>query len=155
MMATTRLTPVEKQILKEIQDRFPLVQRPYRSIGRKLGIPEKDLIERMRRLAGRGIIRSIRAVINSPRLGLHATLIAMRVPPGRIRRTAQIINAYPQVTHNYLRDDVFNLWFTLSAASRRELGKVIREIRRRTGIRNMLDMRSVRAYKITTALPIE
>jgi len=153
MTRRLRLTSIEKRMLAELQSRFPLTPRPFRNIGRKLGISEEEAVGIARSLARHRVIRSIGAALNGPRLGLRSTLVAMRVPRRRIRMVARIINTYPQATHNYLRNDPYNVWFTLSAASQGELGALLKEIKRKTGVRDALDLRTVRVHKITAVFP--
>jgi DNA-binding Lrp family transcriptional regulator len=111
-----------------------------------------EALQRVRGLRQSGIIRRIGAVIDSRRLGLSGTLVAMKVPTEQIEDVAAIVNALPNVTHNYLRDHEYNMWFTVTAESPADLTQIIGRIRETTGIRDILDLRSVKTYKINVRL---
>jgi hypothetical protein len=87
-------------------------------------------------------------VFDSKKLGYHSTLVAMRVPPEKIEETARIVSSYNGVTHNYEREDKFNLWFTLIAESKEKIEEIIAEIRQKTGISDILNLPAIRLYKI-------
>ncbi|MDV2482471.1 Lrp/AsnC family transcriptional regulator [Methanoculleus sp. Wushi-C6] len=145
------LDPLDRRLLEVLQDDFPLASRPWREIGDRIGIPEAEVLRRVRRLTGEGIIRSISPVVESARLGLAAsTLIGMRVPPDRVDELASAINREPGVSHNYLRDHDYNLWFTLAARDEAALHRKVEEIAVRTGVspHDLLNLPSVRRFKI-------
>lgn len=148
------LTPLDRRIAREIQERFPVVPRPYAAVAARLGITEKRLISRARDLKRRGIIRYLGIVFALDRIGFSSTLVAMRVPVARIGRVADIVNTYPHVTHNYIREGAFNLWFTISAPSRAALRRVLREIREKTGVRETLDLPADARFKIGAVFKI-
>ncbi|MEK7274974.1 MAG: Lrp/AsnC family transcriptional regulator, partial [Candidatus Desantisbacteria bacterium] len=61
---------------------------------------------------------------------------------------ADIVNAYTEVTHNYQRDEDYNLWFTIAAKSPEEIQKIIEEIREKTGIKRIINLPSTKTFKI-------
>ena len=104
----------DKKLLDIVQDGFPLTSEPYREIASLLGVSEQDVIPRLKRLKDEGIIRRIGAIFDSKKLGYCSTLCAMKVPDQRIDEVALIINEYNGVTHNYLRNHEYNVWFTIT-----------------------------------------
>src|SRR5512136_1489530 len=94
---------IDKKILNILQTRFPIVPEPFDAVGAELGISGDEVIERVKRLKERGIIRRIGAVFESRALGFTSTLCAARVPEEKIRPFADVVNSYPGVTHNYRR----------------------------------------------------
>lgn len=142
------LTLKDKLLLEKLQSNFPLTRQPYQEIAKRLGLKEQGVINKVNFFKRRGIIRYIGAIFDTRKLGLKSTLIAMRVPKEKIRRSVKIINKYPEVTHNYLRKDKFNLWFTLSAPSQKRLSKLIAQIKRKTGIREILNLATQKVFKI-------
>jgi DNA-binding Lrp family transcriptional regulator len=111
----------------------------------------EELLARARRLSAGEVIRSLHTFVNVQKTGPErSTLVAMRVPPGRIGRTVSIINEYPSVTHNYGRDHFYNLWFTVSERDEQALLRTLEEIKRRTGVPDsaVLDLRTVRVFKV-------
>ena len=142
---------MDRRLLEKAQDEFPLIVRPWESIGNDLGITEKEVMERLRRLFRRGMIRKIGPSLDARRVGLRAsTLIAMKVPENRIQDVAKIVGEYREVSHCYQREHEYNFWFTIAARSELELGKMLEEIRRRADVaeNNLLDLPSTRTFKV-------
>jgi len=138
----------DRSLVETLQNDFPLSKHPYYEIGKKLRLSEEEVIDRVNALKKKKIIRYVGAIFDTKKLGLVSTLIAMRVPRERLKKVIGIINRYPQVSHNYLRNNRFNLWFTLSAYSRRELLRLIRQIKKITGIKDMLNLSTLKVFKI-------
>ncbi|MFA7563253.1 MAG: AsnC family transcriptional regulator [Methanoculleus sp.] len=141
----------DRRLLEVLQDNFPLASRPWREIGDRIGIPEAEVLRRVRRLTGEGVVLTVSPILESARIGLSAsTLIGMRVPEERVDELAAIINREPGVSHNYLRDHDYNLWFTLAAPDGDALRRTVGEIAVRTGVApaDLLDLPAVRRFKI-------
>lgn len=138
-------------ILNALQDDLPLVSRPWKTIAERLGITETDIISRMNRLKGAGIIRGISPVLESCHLGLHAaTLVALHVPEERVDEIADIISSYAEVSHNFKRDHYYSLWFTIAAQNEKGIRNVLDEILQRTGIpsSDILNLPTIKKIKI-------
>ena len=151
MIGACRPDTTDLAILNALQDDLPLVSRPWGAIAGRLGIPEPELLARMKKLADAGIIRGISPVLESRPLGLHAaTLIALRVPKERLDEVAAIISSYAEVSHNFQRDHDYSLWFTIAAKDEAGVHAVLDEILERSGIPapDMLDLPTVRRIKI-------
>jgi len=142
------MTALEKKLLHELQFDFPLSPRPFRDVAGKLGVSEAAVIRATRRLKKMGYIKRIGPAFDLRRLGFHSTLVAMRVPRSAIRKTAAIINSYPEVTHNYLRNGKFNIWFTVIAPSSHILNRVMNQIKMRTGAKEIVNLKTRKVYKI-------
>ncbi len=140
--------PTDKQLLQLIQSNFPVVQRPFKQIALQLGISEQDVLQRIFRLQQSGIIRRLGGLFDSRKIGYTGTLCAMQVPETDIDRVAKIINNYPGVTHNYLRNHRYNMWFTLLAPSKRHIDSILNEIKQKTGLTDLLDLPTVDVYKV-------
>jgi DNA-binding Lrp family transcriptional regulator len=120
---------VDCRILRELQNDFPLETRPYEIIAGRLQIPVEQLWERVERMLDEGVIRRIGASIDSRKLGFSSTLAAVSVEPGLVDRAAEVIGAFYEVTHSYLRDDVFNIWFTIIAVDEKRIEEILGQIR--------------------------
>ena len=139
---------IDKKLLDIVQGKFPLTARPYGEIASLLEISEDDVISRLKKLKHEGIIRRIGAIFESKKLGYRSTLCAMKAPGHRVDEVVGIINEYTGVTHNYLREHDYNIWFTITARSRQELDKIMAEIREKSGIQDLIDLPTVRMFKI-------
>ncbi len=121
------------RLLNEFQRDFPLDDRPYATIGKRLGLSENAVMESLRRFLEHGEITRIGAVFSPGWLGA-STLAAMAVPVARLETVAAQVSRHAQVNHNYQREHRLNLWFVAAAACDRDLGVLLRQIARETGI---------------------
>jgi DNA-binding Lrp family transcriptional regulator len=142
------LDGTDRAILNRIQSDFPIARRPYLVLAEELGMEERDLIERVARLRQSGIIRRIGGNFVPGKLGYVSTLCAARVPAGQVARFAEAVNRHPGVTHNYLRDNAFNVWFTFIAPSMAEIDAKLRRIAEETGVADILNLPATKVFKI-------
>jgi DNA-binding Lrp family transcriptional regulator len=139
---------IDKKILNILQKEFPLVEQPFLVVAEKCRISEEETLSRIQKMKDEGIIRRIGAVFDGAKLGRVSTLCAARVPEEKIDGFVQIVNANKNVTHNYRRNNEYNIWFTVSATSAKELEKFLKELKEKTGVTDILDMRAARTFKI-------
>jgi len=139
---------IDRKILNRIQSRFPITPRPFLTIADELGLTEKEVINRTVHLKNSGIIRRIGANFVPGKLGFVSTLCAAKVPEESVERFAEVVNRFPGVTHNYLRDNAFNVWFTFIAPSREEIENNLRKITEETGIGKILNLPATKVFKI-------
>ena len=139
---------IDKKLLDIVQGKFPLVAEPYGEIASLLEISEDEVLSRLERLKNDGIIRRIGAIFESKKLGYSSTLCAIKAPDERVDEVAGIISEYIGVTHNYLREHHYNIWFTITARSQQELQRIMAEIREKSGIQDLIDLPTIRMFKI-------
>ena len=139
---------IDKAILNRIQSDFPIASRPFLAVAEELNLTETEVLERIRRLKDRGIIRRIGGNFVPNKLGYVSTLCAAKVPQDKIDHFAEVVNSYPGVTHNYLRENSFNVWFTFIAPSMQEIEQHLEEIVQLTGISEILNLPATRVFKI-------
>ncbi len=137
----------DKKILKKIQQEFPLDPRPFAVLAGQAGITEKEMVALFKDLKKRKVLRYIAPMLDMRKLGIVSSLVAMRVPADKLKKTVAAINAYPNVSHNYLRADDYNVWFTVSAASENRVKAILAAIRRKSGVKDMLDLRTIQVFK--------
>jgi siroheme decarboxylase len=142
------LDPIDKAILNRIQSDFPIAARPYQVIARELNLTEQQVLEHVQTLKDRGIIRRIGGNFVPHKIGFVSTLCAAKVPEDQIDAFAAVVNRYAGVTHNYQRDNAFNIWFTFIAPSREEIERNLAEISRATGIETILNLPATKVFKI-------
>jgi len=138
----------DRDLLNLIQRGFPLTSRPYEALGQRLGLAEAEVLERVARLKDAGIIRRIGASFDSGRLGFVSTLCAAQVPEDKLEAFVAQVNRHPGVTHNYLREHVYNVWFTLTAESGEAIAAALEEIARATGVGTILNLPAAQTFKI-------
>jgi DNA-binding Lrp family transcriptional regulator len=138
---------LEFRLLNEFQRDFPLVPRPYEEIARRLGVREEQAIAALARLLSRGLASRIGATFAPGRLGA-ATLAALAVAPERLEAVAAIVNAFPEVNHNYEREHRYNLWFVVTAPDDARVAAVVRAIESAAGCGRALSLPMIEAYRV-------
>lgn len=141
-------------LLDRVQRSFPIVSDPYRVLSEGLEISEEEVRERIGSLKKGGVIRQISAIFNTGALGYRSGLVAMAVPQEALKRTAQIVNAYPGVSHNYLRPAGFNMWFTIAVPPGQSLETVVSELSAKAGGLPALVLPAVKKYKLAVVLDV-
>ncbi|MDO8915592.1 MAG: Lrp/AsnC family transcriptional regulator [Coriobacteriia bacterium] len=147
-MCSVILSDLDKRALSRIQAGFPIESRPYAALASDFGATEAEVLASVRSMREQGVIRRIGAIFDSARLGYRSTLCAIAAPPERIDEVAGVISAYPNVTHNYERQDRYSVWFTLIAESQERIDAILAEIAAATGIDDILDLPAIRLFKI-------
>lgn len=128
------LNPVDRDIVNGLQGGFPVSAEPFADAAVTLGISEDDLISRVKSLCERGVLSRFGPMINAERLGGDVTLAALSVPDEDFDRVSDLVNAHPEVAHNYARDHHLNMWFVLSVEHGDRIPNVIDEIEQETGL---------------------
>ena len=139
----------QQRVLDEIQSGFPLEHDPYGVLAQRIGLTRAQVLEAVESLRADGRIRQIGASLSSKQLGYVSTLCALSVPGSQqdIDRTAELVSAHSQVTHNYQRDAEFNVWFTAIAPSYAHLEQLVEEVSAETGCA-VLNLPVTKLYKI-------
>jgi len=146
---------IDKKILNIIQTKFPILQRPYEAIGKEVGVSESDVILRIGNLKKEGIIRRIGATFDPRKLGFVSSLCAAKVPSDKIKKFVEVVNSYPGVTHNYERDNEYNIWFTFIDESMKDIENKLKEISNKTGVKDVRNLPTVRFFKIRVDFDME
>ena len=123
---------LEFALLNDWQRDFPIVARPFATVGAKVGVGETAVLATLGRLNGRGAISRVGAVFAPRRVGA-STLAALAAPAGRLEEIANLVSAHAEVNHNYQREHAWNLWFVATAADGTALASVLAAIETETG----------------------
>lgn len=145
---------IDAKILNYLQEGLTFSNRPFLDMAQELGMAEEEVLARIQVLRDQGLIRRLGGVFDSPRMGMKSTLCAMEVPEDRISEVAELINSYHEVTHNYLRNDQYNMWFTVTAHIKEDLERILLEIQTTTGL-VVTSMPVRKRYKIKVAFEFD
>ena len=150
------MNELDKQLLNLIQTEIPVVARPWAALAVKLGSSETEVMQRVGALKTGRVIRQISAIFDTQSLGYESSLVACQCDPRREDEVAGIINAHPGVSHNYRRDHVFSLWYTLAVAptSRFGLADTIATLHRQTGAISTRPLPTLYLFKIGVELDV-
>jgi siroheme decarboxylase len=151
------LDELDRKLLNLLQGSFPIASRPYAHVAELAGVPEQEVLTRTKRLLDERIIREITPIFDTRVLGYSSMLVAAKVDPENPWRAAKIINSHPGVSHNYLRDHDFNLWFTVATEPDSPLGldgtlDLLQEL---TGAESVRQLPTLRLFKIRMDLEME
>ena len=139
---------IDKNLLNEIQSGFPITPSPFLELGKRLNLSEDEVIERIKKLKEEGVIRRIGGNFNSRKLNFTSTLCAAKVPEDKIDEFVEAVNSYKGVTHNYLRKNAYNIWFTFIAPSMDEINANLEQIAAETGVSDILNLPATKVFKI-------
>jgi DNA-binding Lrp family transcriptional regulator len=120
--AAIALDDLDRRLLNLMQGQFPIAPRPYQHVAAEAGITEEEVMARVTRLLQERIIRQVTPIFDTRALGYSSMLVAAKVDPENPWRAANVINAHPGVSHNYLRNHEFNIWFTIATEPDSPLG---------------------------------
>ncbi|HVG76158.1 MAG TPA: hypothetical protein VM824_12325 [Thermoleophilaceae bacterium] len=151
------LDELDKRLLNLLQGSFPIAERPYEHVAGLAGVPEDVVLTRTKRLVDERIIREITPIFDTRVLGYSSMLVAAKVDAENPWRAAKIINSHPGVSHNYLRDHDFNIWFTIATEPDSALGLegTLEVLQRLTGAESVRQLPTLRLFKIRMDLEME
>jgi DNA-binding Lrp family transcriptional regulator len=142
----------DQELLNSVQESFPLATWPYRALGERLDMSEAEVMDRMRRLVEEGVIRQTGAIFDTRALGYKSSLIAMQTDKARSDEAAEVLNAHPGISHNYLRNHEFNIWFTLAVPPYKDLEEEMNTLARQAGAIKTWLLPNLELYKIGVSL---
>ena len=127
------LDQVDRKIINVLQGGFPVCDRPFQVAAQDIGIEEADLIARIDRMLKERVLTRFGPLFHAERLGGGLTLAAMRIPENEFDRVADIVNGFPEVAHNYERENEFNMWFVVATDTPERIQQVLNEIEQTSG----------------------
>jgi DNA-binding Lrp family transcriptional regulator len=155
--AAVPLDELDKRLLNLMQGSFPIVERPYAAVAGQAGVTEDEAIARVQRLLRERIIRQVTPIFDTRALGYSSMLVAAKVDPENPWRAANIINAHPGVSHNYLRNHEFNIWFTIATEPDSPLGleQTLEVLGELAGAESIRQLPTLKLFKIRMDLEME
>ena len=148
------LTKLQKQLCNALQNGLSVCPRPFAAIAKTLNSSEKKVLQRVSELKAAGIIRRICAIVNYRALGRTSTLVAAHVPEPDLQEIVDAVNSLETVSHNYLREHYYNLWFTLRGQTAGEIEQMLAGLSGRFGI-DFHSMPAERIFKLDVRFDAE
>lgn len=142
---------LDRAIINRLQGGFPLCERPYAAVAEQLGSSEDEVLARVERLLRDRVLTRFGPMFHAERLGGGLSLVAMKIPPGDFEQVAEIVNAMPEVAHNYAREHAFNMWFVLATETPEGQREALDRIERETGF-PVYAMPKIREYFVELKL---
>lgn len=149
------LNSFDKSLLNLLQADLPICSHPFAKIADELGTDETTVLDRIKTLKNEGFLRRIGTFFDSNALGYKGTLVALKVDDDSIPKVAEAINNFPTATHNYEREGIYNLWFTLMTRNNDEEQSILNEIKSIPGVDAVLNLPSNRKFKINVQFKLQ
>ncbi|HML38063.1 MAG TPA: AsnC family transcriptional regulator [Bacillota bacterium] len=146
---------INRRLINLLQKGLPLEKNPYGLLAEQLEISRAEVLERIRDLSGKGYIRRLGGVFNNSGMGYASILFGIRVPEDILDPVAAYINSFKGVTHNYQRSDPLNVWFIFSFSDPAEKESLVRGLRERFAIPEILEFPKLRNYKLNVYFDLE
>jgi DNA-binding Lrp family transcriptional regulator len=155
--AAIALSDLDKRLLNLMQGQFPIAVRPYRHVAAEAGMTEDEAMSRVAQLLEERIIRQVTPIFDTRALGYSSMLVAAKVDPENPWRAANVINAHPGVSHNYLRNHEFNIWFTIATEPDSPLGLegTLDVLAKEAGAESVRQLPTLKLFKIRMDLEME
>ena len=155
--AAIPLDDLDKRLLNLMQGAFPIARTPYQHVAAEAGVPEAEVLARVQRLIDERIIRQVTPIYDTRAFGYQSMLVAAKVDPDNPWRSANIINEHPGVSHNYLRNHEFNIWFTIATEPDSPLGLegTLEVLGRAAGAESIRQLPTLKLFKIRMDLEME
>ena len=143
-----RLDALDRAILNRIQKAVPLARRPFEIIASELNTTEDNVIERVRRMWDLGIVRRLGPIVDYASWGMAGVLVAAKGDEAAVERARRVVHDYPEITHAYLRDHSWNIWFTVIAQDETTRDAIIDRVAKRAGLTEVKPLPQKAAYKL-------
>jgi DNA-binding Lrp family transcriptional regulator len=137
-----------QNLLNDMQNEVPLVDRPYKALGEKCGLSEDEVLENIKELKKDRILRQISTIFDTRTLGYQSSLVAASAPEGKADEVAEILNQHPGVSHNYARKHAFNLWFTIAVPGDTSLQATVDVLQKQSGAQSIRLLPTLHLFKI-------
>ncbi|MEA2213968.1 MAG: siroheme decarboxylase [Solirubrobacteraceae bacterium] len=155
--AAIALDDLDRRLLNLMQGQFPIAARPYAHVASEAGITEDEVLRRVQHLLDERIIRQVTPIFDTRALGYSSMLVAAKVDAENPWRAANVINAHPGVSHNYLRNHEFNIWFTIATEPDSPLGLegTLEVLAKLAGAESVRQLPTLKLFKIRMDLEME
>jgi len=136
---------LDRAIINTLQGGFPLCDHPFAEIAVRLQSTEQEIITRIDLLLKQGILSRFGPLYHAERMGGSLSLAAMKIPESDFERVEKIMNAIPEVAHNYARNHALSMWFVLATETPQAHAAALEKIERETGY-PVFDMPKIKEY---------
>ncbi|MFW6011831.1 MAG: siroheme decarboxylase subunit beta [Desulfosalsimonas sp.] len=154
------LTELEKKVVAAIQGDIPVSRRPYKDIAERIGTDEQTVLEILKDLYNRGLIRRFGATLRHQKSGFSANaMVAWKVEEARVDEVGEQMAENPTVSHCYRRVVTerwpYNLYTMIHARDRDTCYALASELSEKTGVKDYTLLFSSRELKKTSMVYFE
>jgi len=144
---------LDRKLVNSLQDGLPVCDRPFDALADQTGVTVTEVLTRIQKLLDEKLLSRFGPMYNAEQLGGAVTLCAMQVAGEQFDAVAEMVNAHPEVAHNYEREHPLNMWFVVAAEHPEQLARVIRGIEQETACR-VYDMPKQQEFYIGLKLAV-
>jgi DNA-binding Lrp family transcriptional regulator len=157
MVISRPMNATDAALLGVLQETVPFTLRPFAGLGNRCGLTEDETLARVKALKEEKVIRQISAIFDTRSLGYASSLVAAKIAPENLDAAVAVINSHPGVSHNYLRNHEFNLWYTIAVPPTSTLGleKTVDLLHRLSGAQSTRLLPTLRLFKIGVRFDVE
>lgn len=134
----TALDDIDRALVNALQDDLPLDHRPFATLAETLDLSEDALLNRVKALREAGVLTRFGPFFDAAAMGGAFCLCAMDVPADRFDTVCDLVNAHPEVAHNYERAHKLNMWFVLACETPEGITDSAARIEAETGLTVLL-----------------
>ncbi len=143
---------LEKKIIHYLQGTIPLTERPFAAIATKIGISEKDLIDKIKRLRDKGILRRFGATLYHQKAGVKTNvMVAWNVPEDIVDEVGTLMAGFKEISHCYRRktqgDWKYNLFTMIHGTTEKDFEKLLDSIIESTGVKDYIMLSTLKEFK--------
>lgn len=142
---TQNYDSIDAKLINFLQADFPICDKPYLQVANDLGLSEEDVLTRLQKLLKNGVLTRFGALYHAEKIGGALTLAALKVPEKDFEKVTKIVNAFPQVAHNYARNHELNMWFVIATETQAQLDETLVEIEKQTRLK-VFNMPKINEY---------
>ncbi len=142
---TKHYDEIDASLINHLQDGFPICEQPYLQVANELGLTEDDVLNRLKKLLENGTLTRFGALYHAEKMGGALTLAALKVPDADFEKVTEIVNAFPEVAHNYQRNHELNMWFVVATETPQQLDETLEKIELQTGL-HVFNMPKINEY---------
>jgi DNA-binding Lrp family transcriptional regulator len=126
-------------VIRAVQGPMEAVERPYDAAAAELGIPVEELLEQLRRMIDRRLLRRVAAILFHRRAGFSANGMGVwKVPDAEILETGRRMASFRGISHCYQRptydDWPYSIFTMAHGRSKRECDAILDSIAAECGI---------------------
>jgi DNA-binding Lrp family transcriptional regulator len=136
---------LDRAIINDLQGGFPISEHPFGEVAAKFNMTEQELIARIASLLENKVLSRFGPMYHAERMGGSLSLAAMKIPESDFERVTEIVNAMPEVAHNYARDNILSMWFVLATETPQAHAEALKKIEQKTGY-PVYDMPKIKEY---------
>lgn len=142
---TKNYDEIDARLINHLQESFPICEQPYLQVANELDLTEDDVLNRLKTLLENGTLTRFGALYHAEKMGGALTLAALKVPEANFEKVTEIVNAFPEVAHNYQRNHELNMWFVVATETPQQLDETLAKIEQQTDL-HVFNMPKINEY---------